>query len=80
MIGLIMKIMMFLLGTYYVIRGRVEGLLIVGIVVVLWIIGLIWDKMKFEDPLYSWKQLIETFANQKKSDFANSMNQEIGVK
>lgn len=61
MLGLVMEIMMFIMGIFYAIKGELSGVILIGIVIILQIIGLIWDKIQFKDPLYSWKQLIRAF-------------------
>ncbi len=68
MLGLIMEIIIFLMGIYYFIRGNLEGLILIGVAIFLWIIGFVWDKVQFKDSLYSWKQLMKLFVKEEKNE------------
>lgn len=53
-----MEIGMFFIGIYEILFSDfILGVLLIGTVCLLWIIGLIWDRIQFKDWFYSWKSL-----------------------
>ena len=60
-VGTIMEIMMFMMGIYFLFIDKITGILIIGIIVILWLVYLVIDKLQFGDCLYSWKRSIKFF-------------------
>ena len=56
-LGTIMEIAFLLLGIYNLFVDRVFGLVLIIVVILMWLIGFVWDKKQFGDWAYSWKQL-----------------------
>jgi len=66
-IGTISEIVFLLLGIFSLFKesDRLFGLILIGIVFLLWVIGFVWDKKQFGDWFYSWKQLSKLWMDDK---------------
>ncbi len=56
-LGTMMEIAFMLLGIFSLINDPLFGIALIIIVIIMWTAGLIWDKWKYGDKFYSWKQL-----------------------
>lgn len=58
-LGTIMEVAFLLLGIFSLFKDgdRIFGLILIGIVILLWLVGFLWDKRQYGDWFYSWKQL-----------------------
>ena len=64
-LGTIMEIAFLLLGIFSLISDPKFGIALIIIVLLLWLIGFVWDKKQFGDWFYSWKQLSRLWKEEK---------------
>lgn len=60
-LGLIMEIIIFFMGIYYVFTDGLVGYILMGSMLFSFIVGFVYDKYLFKDALYSWKMLGRLF-------------------